>query len=322
VPARRLLLWVPGCGALAAGGLLTTARLVDGDAEVAIRLVSYTPFGMALYAAALLLLLASVRGAARRATALAASLSLLAAAGLVWHAWWFAPLVTGENPPAAAGAPTLRVMTASLYDGRADGVALVRELAELDVDLLVAEEVTSPILEAMDRAGLEELLPHRAGEAAEGSHGTMVFSTEPLDEPVPLDTTWDAWRVARGDLVLLAVHPVAPHEPAGWRRDHAAILAAARAGDVDLVVGDLNATVDHAPMRRLADAGYRSVTELANEGWQPTAPAHASFLGVPLPSLAQIDHVLVSPRLAALSSWPVDVPGSDHRGLVAEVAVK
>ncbi len=71
--------------------------------------------------------------------------------------------------------------------------------------------------------------------------------------------------------------------------------------DPDLVVGDFNATADHEPMRSLADAGYRDVGELANEGWQPTWPSGdaVELLGVSVPSLVQIDHVLVGPRLAA-----------------------
>ena len=102
------------------------------------------------------------------------------------------------------------------------------------------------------------------------------------------------------------------------------MLAAAVASDADLVVGDLNATTDHAPMRRLADAGFRSATELANEGWQPTWPAHGrtSLLGIPLPHLVQIDHVLLGPSLAAVGTHTLDIPGTDHRALVAEVAVK
>ena len=89
----------------------------------------------------------------------------------------------------------------------------------------------------------------------------------------------------------------------------------------DLVVGDFNATADHAPMRALADAGYRDVGELANQGWQPTWPTRGVFdlLGLPL---AQIDHVLVGDRLAALDLGTVAVPGSDHRAVVATVALK
>ena len=77
-------------------------------------------------------------------------------------------------------------------------------------------------------------------------------------------------------------------------------------------------------MRALADAGFRDVGELANQGWQPTWPSsgEVSLLGVPVPSLAQIDHVLVGPRLAAIGMHTHEIPGSDHRAVVAEVARK
>jgi endonuclease/exonuclease/phosphatase family metal-dependent hydrolase len=120
------------------------------------------------------------------------------------------------------------------------------------------------------------------------------------------------------------VHPHSPVDAALWRRDHATIRAAVASGSPDLVVGDFNATPDHAPMRALADEGYRDVADLANEGWQPTWPANGLYrvLGVPLPRLAPIDHVLVGERLAALGSSTVDLAGTDHRPVVAEVARK
>ena len=43
-------------------------------------------------------------------------------------------------------------------------------------------------------------------------------------------------------------------------------------------------------------------------------------IGLALPPLAQIDHVLVGPSMAAVGMHTVDLPGSDHRGVVAEVA--
>jgi hypothetical protein len=77
-------------------------------------------------------------------------------------------------------------------------------------------------------------------------------------------------------------------------------------------------------LRALADDGYRDVGELANQGWQPTWPSSGdvSLLGVPLPSLTQIDHVLVGPRLAAIGMHTREIPGSEHRAVVAEVAPK
>ena len=125
------------------------------------------------------------------------------------------------------------------------------------------------------------------------------------------------------DLVVVATHPQAPTEPDLWRSDHAALLALVRQRHPDLVLGDLNATVDHAPMRALVDAGLRDAAELANTGWQPTWPFGDRWrLAVALPPLVAIDHVLVGPRLAVVEVHTADLPGSDHRAVVATVARK
>jgi hypothetical protein len=211
-----------------------------------------------------------------------------------------------------------------MYLGRGDAPTLVEEAAEADIDLLVVTEITPDLLGDLDAAGLGELLPHRVGAPADEGAGTMVFSRLPLGDPTALDTTWGGWEVTWDDLTMLAVHPSSPIDPARWRRDHAEVLAVAQSSRADLVVGDLNATIDHPPMRRLGDAGFRSVTELANDGWQPTWPAYGRVEvgGIAMPRLVQIDHVLVGPRLAAIGSRTLAIPGTDHRALVAEVARK
>ncbi|MCW2791569.1 MAG: hypothetical protein JWO76_667 [Nocardioides sp.] len=327
--ARVVVLW---CAllALALPALFLTA--VRANDPVAGRLVgaeAFTPLAIPAYAALLLLALAALVAARRgRGTtrALRAVVAAVAVAGLVVHLAWFSARVSGDNPPPAAGADPLTVMTANLYGGRADGIELVRVASDEDVDLLVVEEITETELARMEQAGLDALFPHRIGDAGPAfdvSH-TMVFSREPLGRAERVNTAHESWLVTRGDLTLLAVHPFAPSDPEQWRADHAAVLAAAKASDPDLVVGDFNATLDHAPMRALADHGWRSVAELANEGWQPTWPSNGLIerFGLPLPSLVQIDHVLVGPRLAALSTHTVDIPGTDHRAVVAEVARK
>jgi endonuclease/exonuclease/phosphatase family metal-dependent hydrolase len=151
----------------------------------------------------------------------------------------------------------------------------------------------------------------------------MVFSRAELGAAERTDTWHDGWVVSMGDLVLVATHPQAPTEPDLWRSDHAALLDAVQAREPDLVLGDLNATIDHAPLRALADAGLRDAAEVANAGWQPTWPAGDRWrVLLPVPPLAGIDHVLVGPRMAVVSVRTVDLPGSDHRGVVAEVARK
>lgn len=306
---------------LLGAGVLTLNRLVEPSAGRWVRLEAFTPFALLPYAAALVVLLVLVW---RRRTPLVLVGLVLAVAGLGLHGWWVAPMVSGANPPAPSDARTLRVMTANVYAGQVDGISLVEAVAEEDVDVLVLEEVTAGLLATMDSAGLGELLPYRIGDPGDGAEGTMVLARDPLGQPTPLATTWDGWQVDVAGLTLLAVHPISPVDVAGWREDHAEVLSVATSVDADLVVGDLNATIDHPPMRDLADAGFRSVSELANEGWQPTWPAYGvvEVLGIPLPRLVQIDHVLVGSRLAAVNAHAVGLPGTDHRALVAEVAVK
>ena len=302
------------------GVVLTLVRLLEPWDGRWVRLESFTPLGIAAYGAALLVLLLWLAVARRRPIGIAA---IAVTGGLLLHLAWFAPMVLGANPPPREGAESLRVMVANLYAGQADGLDVVRAASEEHVDLLVATEVTPDALARMERAGLDSLFPHRAGSAAPGVEGTMVFANVRLGRASRLPTSWGSWRVPMGKYTLFAVHAHAPTDITMWRRDHHAIRTAVTNEQPDLVVGDFNATTDHPPMRALAEAGYRSAAEVANEGWQPTWPAAGeSVLGIPVPNVVLIDHVLVGPAFAAVSTHTLAIPESDHRALVAEVAAK
>ena len=318
---RRVLFWILVVALLGPALMLTFTRLVEPSAGRWVRLESFTPAAMLLYAGALVLL---VVAAVWKRRVWVVALAALAAVGLGLHAWWFSPMVSGANPPPAESSEPITVMTANMYVGEGDGIELVQVASEEDVDVLVVEEITAPLLSEMDRAGLETVLPYRAGDTGEESGGTMVFATLAITEAERLDTMWDSWSVTAGDVTLLAVHPHAPTDAELWRSDHEVVRDAVRAEQPDLVVGDFNATTDHPPMRALADDGWRSASELTNEGWQPTWPVDGTVevAGVPLPHLVQIDHVLTGPTYAALSTRTVDIADSDHRAVIAEVAEK
>lgn len=306
---------------LAAGASLTFARAVEPDVELWIQLEAFTPYGLLLYGVALVLL---VVGLLVRRRVVVAALAIVAALGLALHGWWYAPQLTGSNPPPAGGAEPMVVMSANIVQGGGDGIELVRRASAEDVDLLVVQEIAPADLADMERAGLDELLPYRAGAPGTEGEGVMLFARTDLETVAELDTWHDSWVADLGDLRVIGVHPWAPTEPDLWRDDFEILQEAVALHDPDLVVGDFNATADHQPMRELADAGYRDVGELANDGWQPTWPSGdaVDVLGIPVPSLVQIDHVLVGPRLAALGMRTLALPGSDHRVVVAEVARK
>jgi endonuclease/exonuclease/phosphatase (EEP) superfamily protein YafD len=307
---------------LAPAVLLSLLRLTEPPWDRAVQAVAFTPFGLPLYAAALLLLGGVML--VRRTVALPyAGTAGLALAGLVVHAWWFAPQVTGDLPAAAPDAERVVVMTSNVLKGHADVVGLLDQVRDHDVDVLVVGEITESSLAEMEEAGLESLLPFRAGRPGQDDtvFGTMVFSNQPTEPVASLDTAMGSLVVDIEGLRVLAVHPSTPLSAERWRADHATILAAVEAGVPDLVVGDFNAAPDHAPMRALEDAGYRDSFELTNAGFQPTWPVDGLFGPVGLLGpVAQIDHVLVGEDWTVTGTERTDLGGSDHRPVLATVA--
>ncbi len=307
---------------LAPAVLLTLLRLTDPTPARLIQAVTFTPFAAFLYAAALALLVAMM--VVRRTYAAPYSVTAgLALVGLVLHVAWFAPQFVGDVPEPAADAEPVIVMTSNLLRGAADGTQLMALVREVDVDLLVVNEITISSLAELEQAGLREVLPFREGNpAADGaSSGTMVFSTQPTVLRDVLDTQFGALVVDTGELRLIAVHPLSPVSPDGWRDDHDKVLAAVKEYAPDLVAGDFNATPDHRPMRALDGAGYRDSVDVVNGGFQPTWPVNGLFglIGF-LGPVAPIDHVLVSDDWAVTTTGTLEIDGTDHKPVVAVVA--
>lgn len=302
--------------------LLTLTRLLQPGVGPALQLVAFTPFGLVGHGAALLLALLLVVAAprVRRATA---PLAVVAAVGLALHAGWFAPQVLGQAPAPAADGERRVVMGANLLQGRADAATVVRLVREERVQVLAASEITVETLRGLQEAGIDDLLPHRAGEPGEPGSvlGTMVFSTEPVDLVAEVPTFAETLLVRTGGVEVLAVHPSPPTLPGRWRDDAASVVEAVRTHEPDVVVGDFNATDDHRPVLELADDGWLSAARLLNAGWAPTWPEGDTYglLGA-LGPLARIDHVLVAPGWTATTYADHVVPGTDHRAVVATVA--
>lgn len=303
---------------------LTLVRLVQPAWGPAVQLVAFTPFGLAGYGAALLtaVLLLATAPAVRRSTAL---LAVVAAGGLGLHAAWFSPQVIGEAPAPASGGEQRVVMGANLLQGRADAAALVRLVREERVEVLAASEITEETVRGLEAAGIDDLLPYRAGEPGERGSvlATMVFSTEPVELVAQVPTFSETLLVRTGGVEVLAVHPAPPTLPERWHADADAVVGAVREHRPDVVVGDFNATDDHRPLLELDDDGWRSAARLRNAGWAPTWPEGGTYgvLGL-LGPLARIDHVLVAPGWTATTYADHVVPDTDHRAVVATVAAR
>lgn len=323
MPKPALVAWTLVVLLAVPAAALTLVRLTDPGAAVLVQLQAYTPFALLPYALVLVVLLVVlVRGLARRVVAL--PVLALVVAGTALHASWLVPSYAGggrEPDLAGSGADGVVVLSTNLYFGRGDGAAVVQESAERGVDVLVGSEVTPRTLAAMEGAGLDELMPHRAGRTGDSFEGTMVFSREPITDVRPISgTTFDNLLVTTAGIELLAAHPAAPLEPDDWREDHAVLREVVEAQQPDVVVGDLNATLDHAPVRALVEAGYRDSAELLDAGLVATWPANGLYPVVGLfPPSAPIDHLLLAPSWTATATGTVEIPDTDHLAITTTV---
>ena len=262
-------------------------------------------------------------------------LALLLSAPAVTLLAWQLPPVRRRNgkagrveqpPDAGPGVLSLRVLTLNVLRGRADPVAVVREVERHQVDVLVVQELTPGMVQRLTDAGVGAVLPFCHLDPAPRSDGTGLWARWPLAPLPPVPGLVSAAPRARIEPVdgwpvtLTGVHPRPPirRRSRRWRGELAAIRSALVAtGGQQVVAGDFNATRDHRPFRDLLDAGFLDCADAARRRPWPgfTWPA-----GRRIPPVMRLDHVLISRDGATVcAARTIDVPGTDHRGVLAVI---
>jgi endonuclease/exonuclease/phosphatase (EEP) superfamily protein YafD len=115
---------------------------------------------------------------------------------------------------------------------------------------------------------------------------------------------------------IKAVHPAPPVNAIAapyWQDALAALPSSDGRGDVQILAGDFNATLDHPELRGLLDRGYTDAADAVGKGFVWTWPARRRTRALPL----TIDHVLVDERVKVEKVEVVRVPRSDHRAVIA-----
>jgi len=219
----------------------------------------------------------------------------------------------------------LRIVTANVYILNPTPEAAFRALRTLQPDVLVVPELGPAGLAGLRASGLMTDLPYSLVQLGGRGETVGLFSRLPLRDTSTREVGSRALPRATVDVGgvpvrLLAVHPLPPlsvFEPL-WRAALTDLLRESRAVRLPVVLaGDFNADRDHAPFRRLLGSGLRDAHDERGRGLARTFPA-----GFPV---LQLDHVLVRDgvggRLAVQDVREVDVPGSDHLGVLVDLSV-
>jgi endonuclease/exonuclease/phosphatase (EEP) superfamily protein YafD len=273
---------------------------------------------------------------------------VVAAGALIARRWWLAaaavavvaaqvafvvPELSAAAPvPAwARHAPVVRLFDANVDKNFQFEPGYVRAIEQDRPDLITLEEFTAPALQSMVASGVLAGFPYRCVAPTPGATGFLVASRLRMTgcrvRTVLWEGHWMQYMVEAtlwspgGPVDLRVVHTLAPF-PAYWREWLAALAAVGRSvrasGDARmLMVGDFNASWGNKGFVALLHDGLTDGAAARGQATDMTWPN-----GALVPPFVRIDHVLTGARLAVTQIAAKPGFGSDHRYLVAVIAVR
>lgn len=225
------------------------------------------------------------------------------------------------QPPPRAGSVGLDVASVNLWYQNERVDEIPEMLAEVDADVIVFSEYTPDHQETLVSSSLAAQYPHRVERNGERPTGMAVWSRWPLGDSAVLATYHSSHDVVvtgpDGDLRLVAMHMATPFDSLdGWQDDLTIARTIGETTDQPtLLIGDLNSSFWHPDYRRVLDAGFVDAHSAAGSGFSTSWPTNRL-----IPTFVRLDHALTTGGLVSTAVSDLDVPGSDHRGLVVTVA--
>ena len=330
------LLWVTTFGVMAVMVLRMTPNGLDGKRYIPL-IVAFVPWMAVLSAAILLISLIS----RRRVLAVISVLCLVMQ--LVWHAGFLSPRVSLSSAARMAVTSVTasvddryaRLMTLNTRNGQADAAQIVQTVREQHVEVLALQELNSSMISRLNEAGIRELLPYSVVASTSSSDNGGVnglWSAAPMSErtgdliPIEASSIPAASIDFDGTVIRFgSVHPFSPR-PSNqglWDRGLGSISQLREDDHTFVLMGDFNATWDHASFRYLLGGRFVDAGENAGEWFHMTYPANKRLFGwIPVPAAVEIDHIVHDRSVVVGDLDAVTVSGSDHKALVGTLEVR
>ncbi len=216
----------------------------------------------------------------------------------------------------------LKVAQVNVLQFNQDHKRVTAHIKQLDADVLAFQEV--------DQLWADSLVEELAGEYAyyslapqDNCYGMALFSRKPLKK-VQL-RFWEGFPAISALLqegeqqtLILSLHAASPTTRQRFQaRNKQLALAAqlvAKSNLPTLIIGDFNTVPWDTALKPLLDSG--SLQDSRARHYTATWPAQLGKWGIP------IDYVLYSPHWQRVSHKSVTIPGSDHKAMVATLALK
>lgn len=330
------LLWMVTFGVIAVMVLRMMPNGLDGKRYIPL-IVAFVPWMAVLSAAILLISLIS----RRRLLSVISMLCLVIQ--LVWHAGFLYPRVSLSSAARTAVTAVTasvddryaRLMTLNTRNGQADAAQIVQTVREQHVEVLALQELNSSMISRLNEAGIRELLPYSVVASTSSSDNGGVnglWSAAPMSErtgdliPIEASSIPAASIDFDGTVIRFgSVHPFSPR-PSNqglWDRGLGSISQLREDDHTFVLMGDFNATWDHASFRYLLGGRFVDAGENAGEWFHMTYPANKRLFGwIPVPAAVEIDHIVHDRGVVVGDLDAVTVSGSDHKALLGTLEVR
>lgn len=330
------LLWMVTFGVIAVMVLRMMPNGLDGKRYIPL-IVAFVPWMAVLSAAILLISLIS----RRRLLSVISMLCLVIQ--LVWHAGFLYPRVSLSSAARTAVTAVTasvddryaRLMTLNTRNGQADAAQIVQTVREQHVEVLALQELNSSMISRLNEAGIRELLPYSvvANTSSSDNGGVNgLWSAAPMSErtgdliPIEASSIPAASIDFDGTVIRFgSVHPFSPR-PSNqglWDRGLGSISQLREDDHTFVLMGDFNATWDHASFRYLLGGRFVDAGENAGEWFHMTYPANKKLFSVILvPAAVEIDHIVHDRGVVVGDLDAVTIAGSDHKALLGTLEVR